>query len=151
VSGSCSHSVTHGSEVSSEPSKTGRSRRLHGSSPDTRLDSFITDSANSASALFTGKKMTVNGLNAYTDSTGKPFGDPKVETVFEMFRRVTGGQVGIGTSGSVLIPAIITPRVCPGDLIDRGRCGWTSPRGRAVPTWSFARCQSVPLAIDPGR
>jgi alkaline phosphatase len=30
------------------------------------LDSFITDSANSASALFTGKKMTVNGLNAYT-------------------------------------------------------------------------------------
>lgn len=65
--------------------------------PDTRLDSFITDSANSASALFTGKKMTVNGLNAYTDSTGKPFGDPKVETVFEMFRRITGGQVGIGT------------------------------------------------------
>lgn len=59
------------------------------------LDSFITDSANSATALFTGKKMTVNGLNAYTDSTGKPFGDPKVETIFEMFRRITGGQVGI--------------------------------------------------------
>lgn len=31
------------------------------------LDSFITDSANSASALYTGKKMTVNGLNAYTE------------------------------------------------------------------------------------
>nr|XP_031862632.1 uncharacterized protein CI109_002130 [Kwoniella shandongensis]KAA5529704.1 hypothetical protein CI109_002130 [Kwoniella shandongensis] len=59
------------------------------------LDSFITDSANSASALFSGKKMTVNGLNAYTDSTGKAFGDPKVETIFEMFRRQTGGQVGI--------------------------------------------------------
>jgi alkaline phosphatase len=59
------------------------------------LDSFITDSANSASALFTGKKMTVNGLNAYTDSTGKGFANPKVETVFEMFRRITGGQVGI--------------------------------------------------------
>jgi len=39
--------------------------------------------------------MTVNGLNAYTDSTGKPFGDPKVETIFEMFRRTTGGQVGV--------------------------------------------------------
>ncbi|ODO10012.1 hypothetical protein I350_02237 [Cryptococcus amylolentus CBS 6273] len=59
------------------------------------IDSFITDSANSASALFSGKKMTVNGLNAYTDSTGKPYGDPKVETIFEMFRRQTGGQVGI--------------------------------------------------------
>ncbi|WWC92424.1 uncharacterized protein L201_007381 [Kwoniella dendrophila CBS 6074] len=59
------------------------------------LDSFITDSANSASALFSGKKMTVNGLNAYTDSTGKAFGDPKVETIFEMFRRIEGGQVGI--------------------------------------------------------
>lgn len=91
------------------------------------LDSFITDSANSASSLFTGKKMTVNGLNAYTvssspqnlqaqlttgrrsrsnlqsippalttySSTGKPYGDPKVETIFEMFRRITGGQVGI--------------------------------------------------------
>ncbi|WOO83046.1 Alkaline phosphatase 4 [Vanrija pseudolonga] len=59
------------------------------------LDSFITDSANSASALFTGKKMTVNGLNAYTDSTGKAFANAKVETIFEMYRRITGGQVGI--------------------------------------------------------
>lgn len=58
------------------------------------LDSFITDSANSASALFTGHKMTVNGLNAYTDSTGKPYNNARVETVFEMFRRTTGGQVG---------------------------------------------------------
>lgn len=36
-------------------------------SADPSLDSFITDSANSASALFSGKKMTVNGLNAYTE------------------------------------------------------------------------------------
>ncbi|WVQ86106.1 hypothetical protein IAT38_008274 [Cryptococcus sp. DSM 104549] len=67
----------------------------YGSQMTHSLDSFITDSANSASALFSGKKMTVNGLNAYTDSTGKPYGDPKVETVFEQFRRQTGGQVGI--------------------------------------------------------
>ena len=59
------------------------------------LDSFITDSANSATALYTGKKMTVNGLNAYTDSSGDPFNNAKVETIFEMFRRITGGQVGI--------------------------------------------------------
>lgn len=32
------------------------------------LDSFITDSANSATALYSGKKCTVNGLNVYTDS-----------------------------------------------------------------------------------
>ncbi|WWC72706.1 uncharacterized protein I206_106670 [Kwoniella pini CBS 10737] len=67
----------------------------YGSQMTHSLDSFITDSANSASALFSGKKMTVNGLNAYTDSTGKPFGDPKVETIFEMFRRIEGGQIGI--------------------------------------------------------
>lgn len=30
------------------------------------LDSFITDSANSATALMAGKKSTVNALNAYT-------------------------------------------------------------------------------------
>ncbi|KAM0756285.1 protein tyrosine phosphatase [Meredithblackwellia eburnea MCA 4105] len=59
------------------------------------IDSFITDSANSATALYSGKKATVNGLNAYTDSTGKPWADPKFETVYEMFRRIYGGIVGI--------------------------------------------------------
>ncbi|KAK4702536.1 phosphatidate phosphatase LPIN, partial [Phenoliferia sp. Uapishka_3] len=59
------------------------------------MDSFITDSANSATALYTGKKASVNALNAYTDSTGKPFADPKVETVFEMFRRIYNGKIGI--------------------------------------------------------
>lgn len=59
------------------------------------LDSFITDSANSATALYSGKKSTVNALNAYTDSTGKGVGNPKFETVFEMFKRITGGAVGI--------------------------------------------------------
>nr|XP_019050972.1 hypothetical protein I302_01415 [Kwoniella bestiolae CBS 10118]OCF29902.1 hypothetical protein I302_01415 [Kwoniella bestiolae CBS 10118] len=67
----------------------------YGSQMTHSLDSFITDSANSASALFSGKKMTVNGLNAYTVRFAIPFGDPKVETIFEMFRRIEGGQVGI--------------------------------------------------------
>lgn len=65
------------------------------------LDSFITDSANSATALYSGKKATVNGLNTYTDSTGKPYGDPKFETVFEMFRRIYKGAVGIVTTAFV--------------------------------------------------
>lgn len=32
------------------------------------LDSFITDSANSATALYTGKKASVSALNVYADS-----------------------------------------------------------------------------------
>ena len=37
----------------------------------------------------------VNGLNQYTDSTGKPFTGPKMETIFEMARRVHSQHVGI--------------------------------------------------------
>ncbi|GAA6024640.1 hypothetical protein JCM11491_002887 [Sporobolomyces phaffii] len=59
------------------------------------LDSYITDSANSATALMAGKKSTVNALNAYTDSTGKPFDNPRFETIFEQGRRIYGAKVGI--------------------------------------------------------
>ncbi|BGO97759.1 hypothetical protein RTG_01427 [Rhodotorula toruloides ATCC 204091] len=59
------------------------------------LDSFITDSANSATALMAGKKSTVNALNAYTDSTGKPYANPKFETIFEMGRRIYNSKIGI--------------------------------------------------------
>ncbi|ORY59419.1 alkaline-phosphatase-like protein [Leucosporidium creatinivorum] len=65
------------------------------------IDSFITDSANSATALYSGKKATVNGLNAYTDSTGDAFNDPKFETVFEMGRRINNAQVGIVSLAAV--------------------------------------------------
>lgn len=44
------------------------------------IDSYITDSANSATALNTGHKSTVNALNVYVDSSPDPFDDPKVET-----------------------------------------------------------------------
>lgn len=33
------------------------------------MDSFITDSANSATALYTGHKTSVNALNVYVDSS----------------------------------------------------------------------------------
>jgi len=59
------------------------------------IDSFITDSANSASALYTGHKSSVNALGVYADSSKNPFDDPKVETIAEIFHRLTGGHVGI--------------------------------------------------------
>lgn len=59
------------------------------------MDSFITDSANSATALYSGHKTTVNALNVYVDSSSSPFDDPKFETIAEIFRRKTGGGVGI--------------------------------------------------------
>ncbi|KAF7325570.1 Alkaline phosphatase [Mycena kentingensis (nom. inval.)] len=59
------------------------------------IDSFITDSANSATALYTGKKSTVNALNVYADSSPDPFDDPKFETIAELFRRVRKGPIGM--------------------------------------------------------
>lgn len=52
------------------------------------MDSFITDSANSATALYTGQKTTVNALGVYVDSSEDVFDDPKVETIAEIFRRL---------------------------------------------------------------
>ncbi|GAA5944718.1 alkaline phosphatase [Sporobolomyces koalae] len=73
------------------------------------LDSYITDSANSATALMAGKKSTVNALNAYTDSTGKPFDNPRFETIFEQGRRIYGAQVGVVTTayGADATPAAV--------------------------------------------
>lgn len=60
------------------------------------IDSFITDSANSASALYSGHKTTVNALNVYVDSSSDVFDDPKFETIAEIFRRTyPGAGVGI--------------------------------------------------------
>ncbi|KAG5645932.1 hypothetical protein DXG03_004721 [Asterophora parasitica] len=59
------------------------------------LDSFITDSANSATALYTGKKASVSALNVYADSSPNSFDDPKIETIAQLFRRVTGGPIGM--------------------------------------------------------
>lgn len=59
------------------------------------IDSFITDSANSATALYAGHKSTVNALGVYRDSSPDPFDDPKFETIAEIFQRLTGGGVGI--------------------------------------------------------
>ena len=52
------------------------------------IDSYITDSANSASALYSGHKSTVNALGVYVDSSPDYFDDPKVETIVELLRRI---------------------------------------------------------------
>ena len=59
------------------------------------LDSYITDSANSATALYTGHKSTVNALGVYRDSSPSTIDDPKVETIAELFKAKRQGQVGI--------------------------------------------------------
>lgn len=84
------------------------------------LDSFITDSANSATALYTGHKSSVNALGVYADSSKDPFDDPKVETIAEMFRRLTGGGVGIVSTAFI---ADATPAALTAHTRDRGRYG----------------------------
>ncbi|CZT00914.1 probable pho-2 alkaline phosphatase [Rhynchosporium agropyri] len=59
------------------------------------LDSYITDSANSASALYSGHKSSVNAMGVYADSSADPFDDPKVETIVELLTRVWGSAIGV--------------------------------------------------------
>lgn len=83
------------------------------------VDSFITDSANSATALYTGKKTTVDALNVFVDSSPDELDDPKFETIAEMFRRQIGGAVGIVST------AYIT------DATPGGVCSHTRSRDRS--------------------
>lgn len=82
------------------------------------LDSFITDSANSATALYTGHKSSVNALNVYVDSSRNVFDDPKVETIAEIFYRIYQGGVGIISTAYI---ADATPAALTAHTRDRGR------------------------------
>lgn len=84
------------------------------------LDSFITDSANSATALYSGHKSTVNALGVYRDSSPSPFDDPKVETIAELFKSKRGGQVGIVSTAFL---ADATPGALTAHTRDRGDYG----------------------------
>ena len=84
------------------------------------LDSFITDSANSATALYTGHKSSVNALGVYADSSEDPFDDPKVETIAELFYRVYGGHVGIVSTAFI---ADATPAALTAHTRDRNQYG----------------------------
>ena len=67
------------------------------------LDSFITDSANSASAMYTGKKTSVNAMGVYASSKAVNDGsDPQIETVAEILSRIwEGAAIGIVTTASL--------------------------------------------------
>jgi alkaline phosphatase len=84
------------------------------------IDTFITDSANSASALYSGHKSTVNCLGVYADSSPDVFDDPKVETIAELFRRHIGGAVGIVSTAYI---ADATPAGFTAHTRDRGEYG----------------------------
>ena len=84
------------------------------------LDSFITDSANSATALYTGHKSTVNALGVYADSSPNYFDDPKIETIAEMFHRIWKGGVGIVSTAFI---ADATPAALTAHTRNRGRYG----------------------------
>jgi alkaline phosphatase len=84
------------------------------------IDSFITDSANSATALYTGHKSTVNALGVYADSSPNKFDDPKVESIAELFHRLRGGGVGIVSTAFI---ADATPAALTAHTRDRGQYG----------------------------
>ncbi|KAF4338528.1 alkaline phosphatase [Fusarium beomiforme] len=84
------------------------------------IDSYITDSANSASALYSGHKSTVNAMGVYADSSPNPFDDPKVETIVEVFKRVWGGAWG---AVSTAFLADATPIALTGHTRLRGQYG----------------------------
>ncbi|KAF5676838.1 alkaline phosphatase [Fusarium circinatum] len=84
------------------------------------IDSYITDSANSASALYTSHKSTVNAMGVYADSSPNPFDDPKVETIVEVFKRVWGGAWG---AVSTAFLADATPIALSGHTRLRGQYG----------------------------
>lgn len=81
------------------------------------IDSYITDSANSASALYSGKKTTVSALNVWVDSSANSFDDPKFETIAELFRRRRrDGALGIVSTAVI------------GDATPAAMCGHTRNR-----------------------
>lgn len=100
------------------------------------LDSFITDSANSATALYSGHKSSVNALGVYADSSQNPFDDPKVESIAEIFQRLTGGGVGIVSTAFI---ADATPAALTAHTRDRGQYGQVVDsflNGNTNYTWS---------------
>ncbi|KAF7559051.1 hypothetical protein G7046_g5109 [Stylonectria norvegica] len=96
------------------------------------IDSYITDSANSASALYSGHKSTINAMGVHADSSPDPFDDPKVETIVEIFKRITGGAWGAVSTAFLAdaTPIALTGhtrlRAEYGPLIDQALNGMTN-------------------------
>ncbi|KAI1358896.1 alkaline phosphatase [Xylaria arbuscula] len=107
------------------------------------LDSYITDSANSASALYSGHKSTVNAMGVYADSSPDLFDDPKVETIVEILRRVWDSAWGAVSTAQIAdaTPIALTghsrSRYQYGALVDQAlnsvtNYTWTNQKGPDV-------------------
>ncbi|KAK3359333.1 alkaline phosphatase [Lasiosphaeria hispida] len=96
------------------------------------IDSFITDSANSASALYSGHKSTVNAMGVYADSSPDAFDDPKVETIVELVTRIWGSAWGavstafLADATPIALTAHTRSRYQYGALIDQALHGVTN-------------------------
>lgn len=69
-----------------------------GLSSTSSVDSIMMDSANTASAMNTGHKGSVNATGSYSDTSPDLLDDPRVETFAEMIRRTRGMAVGVVTT-----------------------------------------------------
>lgn len=58
-------------------------------------DSFLVDSANTASSIATGQKIQVNALNVYGDNTKDTLDNPRIETIAEILKRTRGMGIGL--------------------------------------------------------
>lgn len=73
------------------------------------FDSFVADSANSASSIITGQKVPVYGLNVYSSNLKDTLAYPRIETLAEMLKRVRGVSLGVVTTtfGTDATPAML--------------------------------------------
>jgi alkaline phosphatase len=62
------------------------------------VDSIMADSANTASALNTGHKSSVNAMGVYADTSPDTLDDPRQETLAELLKRTRGMAIGIVTT-----------------------------------------------------
>ncbi|KKA27853.1 hypothetical protein TD95_003237 [Thielaviopsis punctulata] len=89
------------------------------------IDSYITDSANSAASLYSGHKGTVNAMGVYVDSSADYFDDPKVETIVELMVRhlnLTWGAVStaaLSDATPTALTAHTRSRYAYGELVDQ--------------------------------
>ncbi|KKF93605.1 Alkaline phosphatase [Ceratocystis platani] len=65
------------------------------------IDTTMTDSANSASALYSGHKGSARSMGVYSDSSPDQFDDPKVETIVELVTRILGMHWGAATTANL--------------------------------------------------
>ncbi|CAN8095151.1 unnamed protein product [Discula destructiva] len=96
------------------------------------IDTYITDSANSASALYSGHKSTVNAMGVYADSSPDLFDDPKIETIVELLKRIQGSAWGavstafLADATPIALTAHTRSRYTYGSLIDQALHGLTN-------------------------